>query len=140
MNKVLRSVFILLFVWGAISSQGQNNKPEYSTSIVGKSVQVYYFHFTRRCATCNAVESESRTAIANLYPEQVKNGIVKFTSINLDDEGAKELAKECKAVGQALLVISGDKRIDLTNQGFMYALSNPGKLMKELKKAVDPLL
>lgn len=140
MRKIVNSVFMVLFLIGAMACHGQNSKPEASAPKVETSVQVYYFHFTRRCATCNAVEAESRTALTNLYPEQMKSGAVKFTSINLDDEASKKLAQECKAAGQALLVIGGGKRIDLTNQGFMYALGNPDRLMQEIKKAVDPLL
>lgn len=102
--------------------------------------EVYYFHFTRRCVTCQAVESESKKAITTLYPKEVKSGKIKFTAINLDEKGSEALAAKCKAEGQALLVISGNKRYDLTEQGFMYARSNPGKLKQELKKIIDSLL
>ena len=50
------------------------------------------------------------------------------------------MAEKCKAEGQSLLIISGNKRLDLTDTGFMYAKSNPEKLKTELKKAIDPLL
>jgi len=102
--------------------------------------EVYYFHFTRRCVTCQAVESESQKAITALYPKEVKSGKIKFTAINLDEKSSEALAAKCKAEGQALLVVSGSKRYDLTEQGFMYARSNPGKLKQELKKIIDPLL
>lgn len=102
--------------------------------------EVYYFHFTHRCVTCQAVESESQKAITALYPKEVKSGKIKFTAINLDEKNSEALAVKCKAEGQALLVISGSKRYDLTEQGFMYARSNPGKLKQELKKIIDPLL
>jgi hypothetical protein len=103
-------------------------------------VEVYYFHFTRRCATCQAVETESQKAVAALYPAQSKQGTISFKSLNLDDKTSKAMAARCKAEGQALLVISGHKRFDLTDQGFMYARSNPDKLKAELKKIIDPLI
>jgi len=102
-------------------------------------VEVYYFHFTRRCATCQAVETESKKAVATLYPTQAKKGLITFKSVNLDDKGTETIAKKCKAEGQALLVIRAGKRIDLTDKGFMYALNSPEKLKAELKKAIDPL-
>ena len=103
-------------------------------------VEVYYFHFTRRCVTCQAVETESLKAINQLYPVQAKKGLITFKAVNLDEKTSEAIAKKCKAEGQALLVISGSKRFDITDQGFMYAKSNPEKLKAELKKTIDPLL
>ena len=102
-------------------------------------VEIYYFHYTRRCATCQAVESETQAAIAAFYPAQYKKGLITFKSLNLDEKTSEALAKKCNAEGQALLVISGNKRFDLTDQGFMYAKSSPEKLKAELKKTIDPL-
>ena len=90
--------------------------------------------------TCNAVETESKAAIAALYPAQFKKGLITFKSVNLDEKGSEVLAAKCKAEGQALLIISGPKRADLTDKGFMYAKSSPGKLKAELKKTIDALL
>lgn len=103
-------------------------------------VEVYYFHYTRRCVTCQAVETETIKAVKQLYSEQYKKGLISFKSVNLDEKSSDALAKKCKAEGQALLVISGSKRIDLTEQGFMYARSKPEALKAELKKVINPLL
>src|SRR5512133_3312180 len=106
----------------------------------GDKVEVFYFHLTRRCVTCQAVENVSRNAIEALYPEQVKKGTVSFTPVNLDLEGSKAVAERCKVTGQTLLVLSGDVRVDLTDKGFMYATTSPDKLKAEIKKVIDPLL
>lgn len=106
----------------------------------GDKVEVFYFHLTRRCVTCQAVENESRNAIESLYPEQVKKGTVSFTSVNIELEGSKAVAERCKVTGQTLLVLSGDVRVDLTDKGFMYATTSPDKLKAEIKNAIDPLL
>jgi hypothetical protein len=106
----------------------------------GDKVEVFYFHLTRRCVTCQAVENESRNAIEALYPEQVKNGRVSFTSVNIELEASKAVAERCKVTGQTLLVMSGDVRVDLTDKGFMYATTSPEKLKAEIKKTIDPLL
>jgi len=100
-------------------------------------VEVYYFHYTRRCVTCQAVETETQKAIQQLYPEQFKKGLVTFKSVNLDEKSSETAAKKCKAEGQSLLIISNNKRVELTEQAFMYAKSNPEKLKAELKKVID---
>ena len=103
-------------------------------------VEVYYFHYTRRCETCQAVESETLKSVKQLYPEQFKKGLITFKSVNLDEKKNKTLADKCKAEGQSLLVISNNKRADLTEKGFMYAKDQPDKLKAGLKKVIDPLL
>lgn len=112
-----------------------------ATSMYAASkVEVYYFHYTRRCVTCQAVEAESQKIISTLYPKEMKEGKIEFIGVNLDKKNSKTIARKCKAEGQSLLVISGNKRIDLTEEGFMYAKTKPEKLKAELKKVIDPLL
>ena len=139
----MKQVFIIYMTFfialGSFACDAQAKKPEEAKGGEGDKVEVYYFHFTRRCMTCNAVEKESKAALLELYPEQIANGTLSFTGVNLDEEGSEALAEKCKASGQGLLVLKGDLRVDLTAQGFMNA-RNPEKLQQEIKKAIDPLL
>lgn len=140
--KKLISLSVLAFLvisFFAVASTATNKKTQTTVSKSAK-VEVYYFHFTRRCVTCQAVETESQKAIAALYPQQAKRGLITFKAVNLDEKSSETLAKKCSVEGQALLVISGGRRIDLTEQGFMYAKSNPDKLKVELKKVIDALI
>jgi len=103
-------------------------------------VEVYYFHYSRRCATCNAVEDVSKKTISESFSSQFKKREITFKSVNLDEKSSDALAKKCKAEGQALLIVSKGKRVDLTDKAFMYAKSNPEKLKAEIKKAIDNML
>jgi len=140
MKKLFVLSFALIVMMGSMSCNAQGAKKQGVKAVASAKVEVYYFHFTRRCMTCNAVEAESKKAIEALYPALVKSGKISFKGLNLDDESSKSLAKKCGAEGQSLLVMSGNKRIDLTSQGFMYARSNPEKLKAELKNAIDPMI
>lgn len=140
MKKLLLLSFALIMMLGGISCNAQGAKKQETKAGASGKVEVYYFHFTRRCMTCNAVETESKKAVEAMYPKLVKSGKITFKAINLDDATSKTAAEKCGAEGQSLLVIGGGKRIDLTSQGFMYAINNPDKLKAELKKAIDPLI
>ncbi len=140
MKKIILWSFALMMILGGISCNAQSAKKEVAKVVSTSKVEVYYFHFTRRCMTCNAVETESKKAVTALYPKLVKSGKITFQAINLDDASSKAAAEKCGVEGQSLLVIGSGKRIDLTSQGFMYAVSNSEKLKAELKKAIDPLL
>jgi hypothetical protein len=138
MKKLFLLSFALMMIMSSVSGYAENaKKPKTKSSA---KVEVYYFHFTRRCMTCNAVEAESKKAIEAAYPALVKSGKITFKSLNLDDQSSKPLAEKCGAEGQALLVMGGGKRFDLTSQGFQYAKNDPEKLKAELRKTIDPLV
>ncbi|MCX6243434.1 MAG: nitrophenyl compound nitroreductase subunit ArsF family protein [Bacteroidetes bacterium] len=105
-----------------------------------KKIEVYYFHFTRRCMTCNNVEKVSKDAVEQQYAGKVKSGEITFKSVNLDEKEGEALGAKLKVEGQTLLIVSGDKRVDLTDKGFMYANDKPDKLKAEIKKAIDDLI
>lgn len=140
MKKFMVCSFALLMLMGSLSCDAQNAKKQASKAVASGMVEVYYFHFTRRCMTCNAVEAVTKKAVQELYPSLVKSGKISFKSINLDEANSKAAAEKCAVEGQSLLVVSGSNRLDLTSQGFMYAVNNPEKLKAELKKTIDPLL
>src|SRR5690554_805153 len=72
-------------------------------------VKAYYFHATRRCATCQAVEEVSKEAIKEYYGDKVT-----FESINRDEEKDNPLMTKHKVNGQTLLIVNGNKEVDLT--------------------------
>lgn len=131
---------MLSFLMSSMTFDAQNKKTQKVATTVSNKIEVYYFHYTRRCVTCNAVETVTKEAIAEMYPTQFKKGQIIFRSINLDEKKSEAIAKQCQAEGQQLLFMSKGKRIDLTDKGFMYAKSTPEKLKAEVKKTIEALL
>ena len=105
-----------------------------------KKIEVYYFHFTRRCMTCNNVEKVSKEAVEQQYSDKVKSGEITFKSVNLDEKEGEAFGAKLKVEGQTLLIVSGEKRVDLTDKGFMYANNSPEKLKAEIKKVIDGMI
>lgn len=132
--------FTLLMVFIQFSCSGQTNpKQTGNESEIASQVGVYYFHFERRCTTCISVEENSKKAVEELYPEQVKTGEYFFQAVNLDEASGKEIGDKMDIGMQALVVIHGDKKVDITGEGFMY-VDNYDRLKSEVKKAVDKAL
>lgn len=140
MKRIVFFSLMLSFLMSSMSCESQNKKAPKATTTVSNKIEVYYFHYTRRCITCNAVEDVTKKTLAELYPEQQKKHTIVFASVNLDDATSKAVAEKCQAEGQGLILLANGKRIDLTDKGFMYAKSKPEKLKEELKKAIDNLL
>lgn len=97
-------------------------------------IEVYYFHYSRRCVTCQAVEAVAQDALIDFY-----EGRIALKSVNLDDKANNDLAKKLGVKGQSLLIVKGDKKIDLTNEGFLNARSNPDKFASKIKESIDAL-
>lgn len=141
MKKVISILSAFILIMSLFNANADNShKSNISSAYNSAKLKVYYFHFTHRCATCQAVEAESHKAIVALYPNQYKSGKITFNSVNLDEDSNISIAKKCKVEGQALLIICGNKRYDLTKEGFMYARNNPDRLKQELKRTIDPLI
>ena len=136
MKQLLFFRFTLMFILGTMSCNGQTKDKKNTKTGLSKKVVVYYFHFSQRCKTCHAVEDNSKKAVETLYAEQVKKGDYAFEGYNLDEPKSKEIGKKLGVEGQTLLVTCGNKKEDITSQGFMYA-HDPDKLKAEIKKAVD---
>ncbi len=133
-SNILFLFFIALSI--NISCSAQPDKNNVNTEVkTGDHVEVFYFHSSRRCETCKAVEEVSKTSIAELYGETVS-----FTGYNLDEPEAAKKAEELEVSGQTLLIVSGDTKINITNDGFLYARSNPEKLKQIIKGKIDPLI
>jgi len=127
-------IYLFLITGFSYSCQGQNSQEKATEK--ESDVHVYYFHYTHRCATCIAVENESRKAIQELYGHAVS-----FSSYNLDEKNGQEVAKFLGNIGgQTLLIVKGKTKINITSEGFMYARTNPDKLKQILKEKIDPLL
>ena len=133
-------IALLLFApFIACTSQSSNNQTKAPDNKSDK-IEAYYFHFTARCTTCKTIEAKAKENLEILYPNQVKQGLITFQSINLEEASSKPLAEKLGVSGQTLLLIKGDQKINLTNEGFMYAVVKPEKFKEIINEKVDGLL
>ncbi|MCG6189235.1 nitrophenyl compound nitroreductase subunit ArsF family protein [Maribellus maritimus] len=93
---------------------------------------VYYFHNTRRCPTCMAIEKETKKVLEDSFAESVGKGDIVFKAYNAEEAENRELVKKMNVTGSALIIVKDGEKYDLTSKGFMYALKQPEKLRKAL--------
>ena len=139
MRKSFLISFVLITLVGISCNAQTNQKPATAVSKDG-DIEVYYFHMTTRCATCKAVEAEARKNIEMLYADQVKAGKISFTALNLEEATGKSMGEKLGVNSQTLLIVKGDKKINVTNEGFLYAVSQPQKFTEVMKSKIDPLI
>jgi hypothetical protein len=90
--------------------------------------------------TCRTIEARAKENLETLYPNQFKQGLMTFQSVNIEEPENKPLAEKLGVSGQTLLIVKGDQRINLTNEGFMYAVVKPEKFKEIINEKVDGLL
>jgi hypothetical protein len=141
MKSVIISVLALILIAG-VSCNGQQaqKKSESEVASTNAAVEVIYFHTTSRCVTCKTVEAEAKSNVALLYSEQVNDGKISFTSYNIEEPEGKEVAKRVGVEGQSLMIVKGDQKENLINDGFLYAVRQPEKFREIMKDKIDPLL
>lgn len=142
MKNLLLNLSVVAVLVTSLSCNFVNGKEEKSETLSAsdEKVEVYYFHYTRRCVTCTTVENETRTILDEFYSEEMKSGDVIFKAINLDESGSEEIAEKLEISGQTLLIVAGDKKENLTTDAFMNAKSNPEKLRGIIKSTIDSFL
>lgn len=133
MKKLVILSMALFCLVGSFTLSAQTAKKE-TVATAAPVIEAYYFHNTARCVTCRAVEEEAKADLQSLYGSQVT-----FKSLNLEDKATKPIAQKLEVSGQTLLVVKGSKKVNLTNEGFMYARTNPKKFKEIIKQKVDAL-
>ncbi len=139
--KPVRIIITLLLIAPFITCTAQSSNKEAKTSVSNSDkIEAYYFHFTARCTTCRTIEARAKENLETLYPNQFKQGLITFQSLNLEEQANKPIAEKLGVSGQTLLIVKGDTKINLTNEGFMYAVVKPEKFKEIINEKVDGLL
>jgi len=130
----LLALIVLLGIGLSCSANANKEKNESEEIQQAETVEVYYFHNTRRCATCKAVESVAKEAV-----EELDNENVTFTALNVEKSEGEEKAKELGISGQTLLIVGAGEKFNVTQKGFLHARSNPDKLKEIIQGKIESL-
>jgi hypothetical protein len=138
--RIFLLISFVLITLAVVSCSAQTNQKPVSPVSMNNDVEVYYFHMTTRCVTCKTVEAEARKNVEMLYADQVKEGKISFTALNLEEATGKSMGERLGVNSQTLLIVKGDQKINITNEGFLYAVSQPQKFTEVMKLKIDPLI
>jgi predicted membrane-bound dolichyl-phosphate-mannose-protein mannosyltransferase len=138
MNRLFKfTLLILVFVFASCGNQSgestsqsdDSNSIEYGIA----PVEVYYFHATRRCPTCNKIEDVAKEFVLNNYQDSG----VKFFSINFEESQNKDIADRFNVAWSSIFIVSGDKFEDLTDLAFQVINANPKQLTDKIQSVID---
>jgi len=131
-SKNLTVCVVLLLLTGLWScSRPSTKETEFAQQA---KVDVYFFHTRHKCETCDAIKGETAKSLEVFPADMVFLGIYNL------DQGSKELAESLGIKTLTLLVVKDEVRIDLTNEAYLYARSDPEKFRQALKAAIQSLI
>lgn len=105
-------------------------------------VEILYFHGKQRCATCVAIEENTKQLIEERFSEQISKGELVFKTIDINEN--ETLADKYEITWSSLLVVDNEneKEIveDLTNFAFTNALNSPEEFKEGVSEQINNML
>jgi hypothetical protein len=133
-------IIAIAFIFSGCGSSNNSDKTTNDSISVKPKVSVYYLHQKKRCATCKAVGSISKTTTEKNFANEIKEGKVAFFDLDISEPANDSIAKkfECTWSGLYILSDNNGKEVteDLTDVGFMYAVNNPDTLEQIIRSTI----
>jgi hypothetical protein len=102
---------------------GQPAKPDTSNPAKpdagnpSRKVIAYYFHGNVRCSTCRTLEAYSEEAIQSGFPEALKQEILEWKVVNVEEPDNRHFIKDYQLYTKSLVIVKmeGDKQVEWKN-------------------------
>lgn len=92
-------------------------------------LEVYYFHSSHRCPTCNSIEDNVKKVMAEQFGSEIKNGEITVSYLNIEEAANKAIVEKLQVYGSSLFLIQykGTEEVihDLTEYAFTYSRKQP---------------
>lgn len=134
MKKVILALMLIAVLTGCNQTTKKADSSTTSPTADSTIVNVYYFHGKQRCKTCIAVGNIAKETIEKAYAGNEK---VVFTEINTSEKANEVLCEKYEISWNALIIAKGEDFIEITDQAFATALSNPNALTDLIKEEVN---
>ncbi|MFO7722460.1 MAG: nitrophenyl compound nitroreductase subunit ArsF family protein [Bacteroidales bacterium] len=107
-------------------------------------IEVYNFHLTNRCPSCNAIENATTKTLERYFAEEVRQGRIKRSVVNVDEKANQKLAEKYQAFGAACFVTriyeGKESTTDLTGPGFKFARNREEQFIEMMKNTIEEYL
>ena len=143
--KAMKNVLLILTLCvGMVACSGGKTKSVAENQQTKKDVvEVLYFHGAQRCATCMAIEKNTKELLEAAYAEQLKSGKLVFSSVDITKEEA--LAERYEVSWSSLILVDYDKSgkesaTNLTEFAFSNARTASDKFKDGLSERITEML
>ncbi len=125
----------LLFMSIVLSACAQTDSPKTVPTAESDGIEVLYFHGKQRCATCIAIEKQTKQAV-----EELGDNRLTMRTIDISKKENESIVEKYEVAWSSLIVVKGDNVLNLTELGFSLARNNPDGFRERLKSEIKQLL
>lgn len=140
MKKLALVVTALIFLLLTPVSCGQARDNNSKVEIKNGVVQVLYFHGKQRCATCLAIEEQTKALLDTEFQSQQQQGKIKYRVVDISTPEGEAVADHYEVAFSSLILDKDGQTVDLTDMGFRYARTEPETFKANLKVQINKLL
>ncbi|MBQ1885239.1 MAG: thioredoxin [Bacteroidales bacterium] len=125
----------LLFMSIVFSACSQNERPQNVSTAESNGIEVLYFHGKQRCATCIAIEKQTKQAV-----EELSDNRLTMRTIDISKKENESIVEKYEVAWSSLIVVKDGNVLNLTELGFSLARNNPDGFRERLKSEIKQLL
>ncbi len=114
-----------------------------NTAGIDNGVVVYYFHGNQRCVTCMNIEELSKASVEQKFAKGLKDGSVKFVSVNVDDDKNEHFIGDYQLLVRSVVIakIKNGKEVGYRKLDKVWQLHNdPEEFMNYFNTEANTLL
>lgn len=93
--KAIKFLTALAISFILISCNNQNKNKSTSIDKSVSKIEVFDFHSTHRCMTCNAIEANTKYTLNTYFAPELKEEKITFQVVNVDKKGKR---KNCRKI------------------------------------------
>ncbi len=136
------SISFLYYLWMLISlSPGNVGETQKNPLTHMGAVQIYYFYDSRIPSSIGeCMHGLTQDLLKKNYAEQVKKGDIIFYEIDLASPKGEEVARKCNITITGLVLSRHTRVVNLTQNGYSYAKSEPLAFQQNLAYHINKLL
>lgn len=99
-------------------------------------VEILYFHGKQRCATCMAIEKNTKEAIKAQFADELKNGTVVFKTIDISKAENEKITEKYEVTWSSLFISKWKDGKETYENMTEYAFANARKAPDTFKSGV----
>ena len=139
----LSLIVAFLKIGNSSDSSDPKNLFEQLSPIAENQKVIILFHFTERCSLCLNMEEYTNDLLNEYYPQLVKNGVVRFILLTMDDPSNRAIVEQLNITSATLVLVQFEdkKEKETIVLKDMWEYSQDELVFKEkLKKELDKFL
>lgn len=127
----------------ACGNGNAKNESKAEEQVKNDVVEVLYFHGKQRCATCIAIEKNTKELLETTFANKLKSGEVVFKPVDITEN--EELADKYEVSWSSLIIVDYDndgeeKASNMTEFAFGNARTNPVNFKKGVEEQINTML